>query len=150
VTAATTRRFRSDSLPALPSRAGRRERGESVTAGETALMAMADATRQKDRTTMATKKKAGGGQFVVVRTYSAGVHVGTIARRGPHTLVLRDARRVWRWSGANTLHEMSLRGVSDASRISEPVAEITLADWIEVIPCTETARTNLSRSRWNG
>lgn len=94
---------------------------------------------------MATKNR----KFVIVRTYSAGVHCGELVRRSGKILVLANARRVWRWRGANTLHELALRGASkDWTRISEPVPEITLTEAVEIIACTQTARVNLSESRW--
>lgn len=89
------------------------------------------------------------GQKVLVRTYSAGVHFGTLVSRSGTECQLTDARRIWRWRGANSLHEAALRGIDKAySRISEPVAEITLTEAIEVIPVTDDAATNLSQSRW--
>jgi hypothetical protein len=91
------------------------------------------------------------GQFVIVRTHSAGVHVGTLAEFHGTCVRLTDARRVHRWRGANTLHELSVSGCDDSfSRISEPVADITITQAIEVIPCTTTAKKNLTRSRWAG
>lgn len=87
--------------------------------------------------------------FVLVRTYSAGVHVGTLVNHEGKEVTLRDARRIWRWRGANTLNEVSQKGVDNEwSRISEPVPEITLTEAIEVIPCSDIARENLSISRW--
>ena len=92
------------------------------------------------------KKK---GPFVVVRTYSAGVHCGTLVSQKGREVVLSDARRLWRWSGANTLHEVALRGVDEAyTRLSKPVASITLTEAVEVIPATKAAADNLARSRW--
>jgi hypothetical protein len=89
------------------------------------------------------------GQFVLVRTYSAGVHCGTLVEFTGTAVRLSDARRIHRWGGANTLNEVSLRGVNeDYSRIAEPVPDIILTEAIEVIPCTPTAIANLSRSRW--
>jgi hypothetical protein len=89
------------------------------------------------------------GKFVIVRTYSAGVHVGTLQAQTGTQVTLQDARRIWRWRGANTLNELSLRGCDDLfSRISEPVQSIDLTEAIEIIPCTEQARVNLSISRW--
>lgn len=89
------------------------------------------------------------GEFVVVRTYSAGVHVGTLAESNGTAVLLTDARRVWRWRGANSLHELSLHGAAqDHTRISEPVARILLTQAIEVIPCSPKAKANLSKSRW--
>lgn len=92
---------------------------------------------------------AKGKPFVVVRTYSAGVHVGTLVSRKGKEVTLLNARRVWRWRGANTLHEMALRGVDEVySRISEPVRSVTLTEAIEVIEGRPEAEANLSRSRW--
>ena len=93
--------------------------------------------------------KAHGGKFVVVRTYSAGVHVGTLVSHNGLDVVLAGARRLWRWRGANSLHEVALRGVAEEyTRLSEPVDEIALTEAVEVITCTPEARDNLVRSRW--
>lgn len=90
------------------------------------------------------------GEFVVVRTYSAGVHCGVLAESAGTSVVLTDARRVWRWRGANTLSELSQRGSAEEwTRISEPVPRILLTQAIEVIPCSAKARENLMRSRWD-
>ncbi len=87
--------------------------------------------------------------FVVVWTYSAGVHVGTLVKREGREVTLADTRRLWRWSGANTLHEVALHGVDEKyTRLSEPVATITLTEAIEIIPATAAAAANLRRSRW--
>lgn len=88
------------------------------------------------------------GKFVIMRTYSAGVHCGVLTKQEGSVVRLSGARRIWKWSGANTLNELSQRGCAEASRISEPVPEIEL-DRIELIPCSDEARTNLERSRWN-
>lgn len=88
---------------------------------------------------------------VLVRTYSAGVHVGTpVGKLKGTEITLRNARRIWRWSGANTLHELSQRGADEtgSTRISEPVPSITLTQAIEVIPCSSEGAKNLARSRW--
>jgi len=87
------------------------------------------------------------GEFVIVRTHSAGVHCGMLAEINGTNVLLHAARRIWRWSGAFTLNEMSIYGCGEDSRISEPVARILLTQSIEVIPCTEAASANLSRSR---
>lgn len=89
------------------------------------------------------------GEFVLIRTHSAGVHCGTLADCSGTVMVLIDARRVWRWKGANTLHELALHGADeDYTRISEPVPRIMLTQGVEVIPCSEKAKRNLCRSRW--
>lgn len=89
--------------------------------------------------------------IVVVRTYSAGVHVGrVIERRTSKEIKLGGAVRVWRWKGANTLHELALHGASltEFTRISEAVSEITLTEAIEVILCSAEGAENLLKSRW--
>ena len=87
-------------------------------------------------------------QYVIVRTYSAGVHAGTLVKRDGKEVVLADARRVWFWKGTNTLHEIALRGVGDGSKISEPVESITLTEAIEVIAATADAERNLRSAVW--
>jgi hypothetical protein len=95
-------------------------------------------------------KKIVDKPFVVVRTYSAGVHVGNLVRREGKEVELTNARRVWRWRGANTLHELALCGasVTGYTRISDPVTSIVLTEVIEVIQCTHVAAANLATSRW--
>jgi len=89
------------------------------------------------------------GKFVIVRTYSAGVHCGVLSSLKDKAAILTDARRIWRWRGANSLHEVALHGAAeDYTRISEPVPEILLTEAVEVIPCVATAQENLTRSRW--
>ena len=87
-------------------------------------------------------------KYVVVRTCNAGVHVGELAERRGSEADLANARRIWSWKGAKTLHEIALHGVADGSRVSEPVPTITVLEVIEVIPCTDEARENLEAAKW--
>jgi hypothetical protein len=97
------------------------------------------------------------GKFCVIRTRSDGVHLGTVAEiqgtvarlAGSSDRGTWGQRRLWQWAGANTLNEVSLRGVDQSeSRISEPVEEVLLTEVISVTPCTAEAEQNLSVSRW--
>lgn len=89
------------------------------------------------------------GAFVIVRTDRAGVHCGTLAAQDGQAVTLTGAHRIWRWRGANTLHELSLRGADrEWTRISEPVPTVCLMDAIEILPCSAAARVNLEDSRW--
>lgn len=89
-------------------------------------------------------------QFVVVRTLNAGVHVGTLVEHDPvaKVAVLENVRRIWHWKGANTLNEISLRGVGAGSKVSEPAELNTLSDVIEVLRATDEARKNLESAKW--
>lgn len=101
------------------------------------------------KSTKKSTKPATKRPYVVVRTYSAGVHCGLlVSTDGPRT-TLTKASRIWRWRGANTLHEVSLHGVDqDYTRISEQVDHIELPGTIEVIHATAKAQKNLSVPRW--
>ncbi len=87
------------------------------------------------------------GEFVLVRTYSAGVHMGELVEAAGTAVTLKNARRLYEWTQAFTLSEASQNGVGEQSRISEPVPSILLTQAIEVIPCSPKAKKNLSRSR---
>ena len=87
--------------------------------------------------------------YVVIRTYSAGVHVGILESRKGKEVVLSEARRIWRWYGANTLSEISLHGIDvSKSRVSDEVKSITLTEAIEIIPCSKEGEDNLRGAKW--
>lgn len=84
---------------------------------------------------MSTIKK---GDFVLVRTYSAGVHFGTLSERNGQEICLENARRLWSWNGALSLSEVAMKGVNISnSKISVPVDEIILTQAVEVIKISE-------------
>ena len=82
------------------------------------------------------------GDYVVVRTYSAGVHAGYLVSRDGKEVVLNKARRLWYWKGAASLSQMAGKGISspDECKFPAPIATITLTEAIEIIPCTEKAQ----------
>ena len=78
------------------------------------------------------------GPECIIRTYGAGVHIGTIETREGKEITLTNARRLWYWKGAFTLNAVAMKGVNRReSRISQPVPRITLLDSLEIIPITE-------------
>jgi hypothetical protein len=79
------------------------------------------------------------GKQVVVRTYSAGVHFGTLVAREGKEVVLSDARRLWYWDGAFTLSAVSTAGIGPRSKLSVSVPEILLTEAIEIIPTSPEA-----------
>lgn len=75
------------------------------------------------------------GPEVIVRTFSAGVHIGVLKSREGREVTLENARRLWNWAGAFTLNAVAQDGVKRAdSRISKPVPSILLLEAIEIIP----------------
>lgn len=83
------------------------------------------------------------GKDVIIRTYSAGVHFGTLAARDGKEVTLTNARRLWYWEGAFTLSAVAQNGVKQSSKLSVAVPEIILTEAIEIIPCSEAATANL-------
>jgi hypothetical protein len=82
------------------------------------------------------------GRHVVVRTYSAGVHIGTLAEVEGQAVALTDARRLWKWSGAFTLSEVATAGINPrGSRMSVAAPEIVLTQAVEIIPTSQIARS---------
>lgn len=80
------------------------------------------------------------GEYVVVRTVSAGVHVGIVQELDKDICMLSSSRRIWSWEGAFTLSEISKNGLAETSKLSVAVDEIYLTGVVEIIPCTYTAR----------
>lgn len=98
--------------------------------------------RKKNVTKIVAKKPARKTKklpYVVVRTYSAGVHFGELKSRKGKEVVLVNARRLWKWVGAFTLSEVAVEGIKDGSKPSVAVESITLTEAIEVIATTPAA-----------
>ena len=81
------------------------------------------------------------GKKVIIRTYSAGVHFGTLKEKSGDEVLLTDARRLWHWhtTGGISLSSVAVDGIDqDKSKIAEPVASIWLKA-IEIIELTKEA-----------
>jgi len=83
--------------------------------------------------------------YVIVRTYSAGVFAGNLKSREGKEVVMNNARRIWYWKGAASLSQLAMEGTSDPDGCKFPceVQEITLTEAIEIIPCTEKAEKSI-------
>jgi len=88
------------------------------------------------------------GKYVVVRTYSAGVHVGVLKSRNGKEVVLTEAKRIWQWQGANTLHEIALNGIDKESKVSEETPTVILTEAIEIIPTSSKGEKCLRLQAW--
>ncbi len=86
------------------------------------------------------------GKTCIVRTYSAGVFLGTIAERDGKEVTLTNARRIWYWDGAATLSQLANDGTSKPAncKFPAPVAEVVLTEAIEIIPATEAAIASIA------
>jgi len=87
-------------------------------------------------------------KIVLIRTYSAGVHFGTLKKRNGKEVRLTNARRLWSWSGACSLSQVAVDGVDLAnSKISVAVPYILLTEAIEVIGMSETAAKQMMEAK---
>ena len=79
------------------------------------------------------------GMKVVVRTYSAGVHVGTLEEKDGTDVMLSNSHRIYSWKGAFTLSEVATKGIAKGSRVSCELPVIALTQAIEIIQINDEA-----------
>jgi hypothetical protein len=76
---------------------------------------------------------------VLIRSRGAGVHFGILLEKEGNEVRLKNACRLWSWSGALSLSEVSSKGVDiKNSKISIPVEEIIIMECLEIHPLKET------------
>ena len=82
---------------------------------------------------------------VIIRTYSAGCWFGRLSSKEGREVILKKARRMWRWHAAEgiSLSGCAIHGIrQEKSKIVEPVDSVWL-EAIEIIPCTDTAADSI-------
>lgn len=86
-----------------------------------------------------------GLQYVIARTYSAGVFAGYLKSRVGQEAILLNARRIWYWEGAASLSQLAMEGTSKPDKCKFPIAVIKaeLLQVIEILSCTEKARKSI-------
>lgn len=95
-------------------------------------------------------------KFVVIRTQFAGVHMGYLKEcipmsGGYYDITLENSRRIWSWSGANCLNDLSINGVKKPKdcKISAPIQENRIMG-IEVLSVHDKAKKILlDVPEWN-
>jgi len=85
-------------------------------------------------------------QYVIIRTYSAGVFAGYLKKREGKEVTLTKARRLWYWDGASSLSQLSVDGVSKPENCKFPceVDEVLLLETIEILPVTEKSKKSIA------
>lgn len=84
-------------------------------------------------------------KYQIVRTYSAGVFAGEVESRNGREVVMRNARRLWYWSGSSSLSELATRGTSKPAECKFPVAvdRVELLEVIEILDVTPEAKASI-------
>ena len=90
-------------------------------------------------------KKQKTGNYVIVRTYSAGVFAGNLESRKGQEVILTNARRLWYWSGAASLSQLAMEGTKDPTNCKFPcaVSRVELLQAIEILDVTPVAEKSI-------
>ena len=87
------------------------------------------------------------GRRCLLRTYSAGVHIGTVKyvnRDNSMEVHLTDALRLWKWEGGGlSLSAVATNGIQSGRLNKTP--EVFLTNVIEFIPTTPKAEASYER-----
>lgn len=91
------------------------------------------------------KEKLAEDNYCIVRTYSAGVFAGNLVERNGKEGRVENARRIWQWSGAASLSQLSVDGTSKPENCKFPceVPWIELTEIIEILPCSKKAEKSI-------
>ena len=85
------------------------------------------------------------GKNVIVRSRDVGVFAGKLIKLEGDTATVQDSRRLWYWSGAASLSELSQKGVIKPTecRFPIPVPEEIIFGVIEILTLTEEAKSSI-------
>jgi len=93
-----------------------------------------------------TAEKLNDMKYVIIRAYSAGVFAGYLEVKEGQNVILRNARRLWKWVGAASLSQLAMEGVSRPDECKFPceVDRIEIDQVVEVIDCTQKAKDSIA------
>lgn len=101
---------------------------------------------------VSNKSHAWVGRLVMIRTYAAGVHFGTLKEydRSTRVAVLKDSHRVHYWKSACSLSQLVMEGDKDIdnARISMATDEHELSQIEEIMPMTQDVFDQLTSKIW--
>lgn len=90
--------------------------------------------------------------FVLTRATLTGVMCGYLVSLTADSVVLREARQIWSFGGAETCSGLAEHGASmtEITRIDKPapLVNIQREPGMAVFNCTPEAEDNLRKSRW--
>ena len=79
----------------------------------------------------------------IIRTYSAGVWYAYTDYEAENTfsnVIIKKAKRIYRWGGAFTLSEIALNGIASNSKVAQEIAELKINRVLELIPVSAKAK----------
>ena len=89
--------------------------------------------------------KINAEQYYIVRTNRPGVFFGKIKEQNKDEVTMTDVRKIWYWDGACAVEQLAIDGTKKPynCKFTVVVPEMTVADPIQIIPCTEKATKSL-------
>lgn len=86
-----------------------------------------------------------GMKYVLIRSQNAGVFAGYLKERTGDSVILKNARRLWYWSGACSLSQLAMEGTKKVSECKFPceVDTIEILQVIEIIDATQEAKDSI-------
>jgi len=100
---------------------------------------------EQENKTVASASTSLLGEYVIIRTFSAGVWAGFLKEKVKNEVYLTEARRLYYWSNIEgiSLSGISLNGLKkETSKICAPVPIVWL-EAIEIIPCSKLAQQSI-------
>ena len=85
-------------------------------------------------------KKVGLGEIVVVRDHDAGVHFGRLVDYdvAAKSARLEDARRIWQWAGALSVHGLAAYGcATEGTKCDASVPQVVSTNVVEIVWTTK-------------
>ena len=112
---------------------------EELTIGQARELAKQFAGSQNGN---AMQKHPAVGQYCVIRSYAAGVHVGIVDSVSDslsgREVCLSQTRRIWSWLGALSCTEISQTGIT-GGKVSSIAPKNFVNQAIEILPMSEEA-----------
>lgn len=104
-----------------------------------------DGTTYVPKDTYQKAEKLDNMDYVIIRGDRSGVFAGYLESQKDKEVILRQARRIWYWSGASSISQLAIDGTTDPDNCKFPEAlnKIQILDTIEIINCTEKARESI-------
>ena len=81
------------------------------------------------------------GKHVIVRSNLAGVFFGVLIAKEGDELTLKDARKFYYFSGANTVEDLAYYGAQNVKECKMTIAVdiIVISKYEQILPCTKKA-----------
>lgn len=81
------------------------------------------------------------GKHVIVRSNLAGVFFGVLTHKEGEEITLKNARKFYYFSGANTVEDLAAQGALNVEncKMTIPVEEIVISKFEQILPCSKAA-----------